>query len=42
MKWIYDDVKGSPNPSKSSGLIWNPSWAEKDRKTVYMVFIEKI
>ncbi|MBL7703889.1 MAG: hypothetical protein JNM14_16685 [Ferruginibacter sp.] len=42
LKWVYDDVKGSPNPSKSTGFIWNPLWPEKDRKTVYMIFIEKI
>lgn len=41
VKWVYDDVKGSPNPSKSSGFVWNPLWPEKDRKTVYMIFIEK-
>lgn len=42
VEWIYDDVKGVPNPSKTSGFIWNPLWPEKDRKTVYMLFIEKI
>lgn len=42
LKWVYDDVKGSPNPSRSSGITWNPLWPEKDKKTVYMIFIEKI
>ena len=41
MKWIYDDIKGSPRVSKTTKLKWRLEYEEKDRKTVYMIFIEK-
>jgi hypothetical protein len=40
-KWVYDDIKGTPDKHPETGLIWKPDWHEAKRKTVYMIFIEK-
>lgn len=40
-KWVYDDIKGTPDKHRDTGLIWKPDWDEANRKTVYMIFIEK-
>lgn len=39
--WVYDDIKGSPRISKTTGLAWREDVEENDRKTVYMIFVEK-
>ena len=35
-KWVFDNVSGEPN----SG--WRTDWVEKDRKTVYMLYLSKL
>ena len=40
-KWVYDSVSGEPRVSRTSGEKWNPDVAENERKTVYMIFVEK-
>lgn len=40
-KWVYDDVKGIPRISKTTKTRWREDVKEEDRKTVYMIFVEK-
>lgn len=39
--WLYDNVSGSPRASKTTGKIWRDDHEEKDRKTIYIIFVEK-
>jgi len=41
-KWVYKTIAGEPRPSRTSGKRWREDFPEADRRTVYMVFIEKI
>lgn len=40
-KWVFDNIAGSPRKHRIKGTIWREEIEEKDRKTVYMLFIEK-
>ena len=40
-KWVYDDVKGLPRISKTTNTRWREDVREENRKTVYMIFVEK-
>jgi hypothetical protein len=40
-KWVYDSISGEPRVSKTTGTKWNLEVAENERKTVYMIFVEK-
>lgn len=40
-KWVYETIKGEPRISKTTNKKWRDDFNEKDRKTVYMIFIEK-
>ncbi len=39
--WVYDNVSGEPRVSKSTGKRWRDDVEPKDRKTVFMIFVEK-
>jgi hypothetical protein len=41
LKWVYEDIKGSPRPSRSTGKIWRDDVMPSDRRTVYYVSIQK-
>lgn len=40
-KWVYESIVGSPRQSLSTGLRWREDIAPSERRTVYLVFIEK-
>lgn len=40
-KWVYDTISGSPRRSKSTGKIWRDDVEDSERRTVYLIFIEK-
>ncbi len=40
-KWVYDTISGEPRISKLTGKRWRDDIAENQRKTVYIIFIEK-
>ncbi len=40
-KWVFNDIKGQPNISKKTGARWREDFIESDRKTVYLIFVEK-
>ncbi len=40
-KWVYETISGEPRKSKSTGKKWRDDIPPKDRRTVYMVFLEK-
>ena len=40
--WIYDNISGSPRKSAKTNKKWREEIKEKDRKTIYIVFIEKV
>lgn len=39
--WIYKDISGSPRISKKTGLRWRLDTHTNERRTVYLIFIEK-
>jgi len=39
-KWIYNEVEGSPRANKK-GEKWRSEISKSDRKTCYMIFVEK-
>lgn len=39
--WLYNNVKGEPRISKITNQRWRNEVKEEDRKTIYLVFIEK-
>lgn len=41
-RWVFNDVQGSPRISRKSNTKWRDDVPEIERKTVYMIFIEKI
>jgi hypothetical protein len=41
LKWVYEDIRGSPRPSRSTGKIWRDDVMPSDRRTVYYVSIQK-
>lgn len=41
-KWVYDTISGSPRVSKTTGTKWRDDVPESERKTVYIIFVEKI
>ena len=40
-KWLYNNVSGEPRVSKTTGKKWRDEIDVKDRKTIYMIFVEK-
>ncbi|MBU0487265.1 MAG: hypothetical protein KKA07_17620 [Bacteroidetes bacterium] len=40
-KWVYKTIGGQPNISKKTGKRWRDDVDEKDRRTVYLIFVEK-
>ena len=40
-KWIYKDIAGEPRISKITGKRWRDEVPVEQRRTVYMIFIEK-
>ncbi len=41
-EWVYDTISGRPGVSKTTGKRWRDEIPEKDRRTVYIIFVEKI
>jgi hypothetical protein len=41
-KWVYETISGLPRRSKLTGLSWRNDIDPLDRRTVYLIFIEKI
>ncbi|MDP3581872.1 MAG: hypothetical protein Q8S39_08040 [Ignavibacteria bacterium] len=39
--WVYKDISGLPRISKKTGLRWRLDTPENERRTVYLIFIEK-
>lgn len=39
--WIYKTISGLPRRSRSTGSIWRDDIDPSDRRTVYLIFIEK-
>ena len=39
--WVYGSIAGMPKISKTTGKRWRDDVEEGDRKTVYIIFIEK-
>jgi hypothetical protein len=39
--WVYGSIAGTPGISKTTGKRWRDEVEEADRKTVYIIFIEK-
>jgi len=40
-KWVYNTISGSPRDSKSTGKKWRDDIPIEERRTVYMLFVEK-
>jgi hypothetical protein len=40
-KWVYDTISGEPRASATTGKKWRDDFPENERKTVYIIFIEK-
>lgn len=40
-KWVYDTISGEPRISKTTGTRWRADVPENERKTVYIIFVEK-
>lgn len=40
-RWIYDSISGEPNVSKKTNERWRIDVPENERRTVYLLFIEK-
>lgn len=41
-QWVYPSISGEPRPCRVTGKRWRDGFPEAGRRTVYMVFIEKI
>ena len=41
-EWVYNSISGEPRVSLTTGTKWRSDVPENERKTVYMIFIEKI
>lgn len=41
-KWVYNTISGQPRISKTTGKRWRDDVAEADRRTVYIIFVEKV
>ena len=41
IKWVYDEVSGEPNYNSRTRTRWQDKVAERDRKTVYYLMMEK-
>jgi len=41
-RWVYDSISGQPRVSKKTGKRWRDEITPEDRKTVYMIFVEKV
>ena len=41
MRWVYNDISGSPRVSRSTGKKWHDDVEENQRKTVYFLMMEK-
>jgi hypothetical protein len=41
-KWVYENIKGEPRISATTGKRWRDDVLEKDRRTVYLIFVEKV
>jgi len=41
-KWVYNTISGQPGISKTTGTRWRDEVLEKERKTVYIIFVEKV
>jgi hypothetical protein len=40
-KWVYNSISGEPRVSKTTGKKWRDDYPSDERKTVYMLFVEK-
>lgn len=40
-KWVYDTISGEPRISKKSGTKWREDVPANERRTVYIIFVEK-
>lgn len=40
-KWVYNSISGEPRISKTTGKRWRDDVAINDRRTVYIIFVEK-
>jgi hypothetical protein len=40
-KWVYNTISGQPRISKTTGAKWRDDVSENDRRTVYILFVEK-
>jgi hypothetical protein len=40
-KWVYQSISGQPKPNRQTKLRWREDVSPADRRTVYMIFIEK-
>lgn len=40
-KWVYESISGLPRRSKSTGNSWRDEIDPSERRTVYLIFIEK-
>lgn len=40
-KWVYDTISGEPRISKTTGTKWRTDIPVHERKTVYIIFVEK-
>lgn len=40
-RWIYDTISGEPRVSKTTGTKWRDDVPENERRTVYIIFVEK-
>ena len=39
--WVYTSISGKPRISKKTGIRWRSEVPIPDRRTVYMLFVEK-
>jgi len=40
-RWVYNTISGEPRVSKTTGTRWRDDVPEHERKTVYIIFVEK-
>jgi hypothetical protein len=40
-RWVYKSISGEPRISKTSGTKWRADIPENERRTVYIIFVEK-
>ncbi len=40
-RWVYNSISGEPRASKTTGKKWRDDYPPQERRTVYMLFVEK-